>query len=80
MSKIRLSSWLVLLIASIFMVLANSTSLLASLLDTLDLSTGNGIGFLVTLCLLAVLVVYLLLQLMAVGRLQKPVNLFQTRK
>lgn len=73
MSKIRLSSWLVLLIASIFMVLANSTGLLASLLDTLDLSTGNGIGFLVTLCLLAVLVVYLLLQLMAVGRLQKPV-------
>lgn len=73
MSKIKLSPWQLSLAASVFIVTANNGGLFASLGRDLDLFSAQGMGFLLTIAILAVFVLNTLFSVFAVGRLQKAV-------
>lgn len=73
MSNIKLAPWQLSLAATVFIVAANNGGLFAALGRELDLLSLQGLGFILTITLLATFVLNVLFTLFAVGRLQKPV-------
>lgn len=71
MSKIRLAPWQLSLAAAAFIVAANNGALFAALGKELDLSSADGIGFLLTITMLMIFVLNTLFLALGVGRLQK---------